>query len=276
MTKLSLTWRLIHTPPSQGAWNMAVDEAILEFSGKGIVPPTLRLYAWFPACLSLGYAQPLQDVDLEKLHHSGWEIVRRPTGGRAILHIDELTYSICGPISEQYLSGGVLESYQKLSRALLMALELMGINADSKENLIRLSQDDKNNPVCFEVPSNYEITVKGKKLIGSAQARKKDGVLQHGSLPLRGDLTRIVHVLNFPDKLSRAEAGQRLLKHATTVENVLGYAGDWWVAASAFRKAFSRTLVVNLEPMGLTAEEGERAMELFSEKYNNLDWTEKN
>jgi lipoate-protein ligase A len=254
---------------------MAVDEAILEFAGKGIVPPTLRLFSWFPACLSLGYAQPIQDVDLENLFSNGWEIVRRPTGGRAILHTDEITYSICGPNTEPHLSGGVLESYQKLSRALLMALELMGINADSKENMVQLSQDDKNNPVCFEVPSNYEITVRGKKLIGSAQARKKDSVLQHGSLPLRGDLTRIVQVLNFPDNTSRTEAGHRLLDHATTVENVLGYAGDWWVAAHAFRKAFSTVLEVNLEPMGLIAEEGKRAMELYSEKYNNPDWTEK-
>jgi lipoate-protein ligase A len=276
MTNLRPTWRLLYTPPSHGAWNMAVDEAILEFTGRGIVPPTLRLFAWFPACLSLGYAQSFQDVDLEKLSNNGWDLVRRPTGGRAILHTDELTYSVCGPNSESHLSGGVLESYQNLARALLMALEQIGINADSKENLVRLSQDEKNNPVCFEVPSNYEITVNGKKLIGSAQARKKDGVLQHGSLPLRGDLTRIIQVLNFPDYLSRAEAGRRLLDHATTVENVLGYPGDWWVAAQAFHKAFSTVLEINLELLGLTVEEGERAMEFYTEKYNNPGWTEKN
>lgn len=269
------TWRLIHTPPAQGAWNMAVDEAILEFAGKEVVPPTLRLFSWFPACLSLGYAQPIQDVDLDNLQSKGWDLVRRPTGGRAILHIDELTYSVCGPNTEPHLTGGVLESYQNLSRALLMALELIGIKADSKENLVHLSQAEKNNPICFEVPSNYEITINGKKLIGSAQARKKNGVLQHGSLPLRGDLTRIVQVLNSPNKLSRDKASQRLLAHATTVEEVLGYSGDWWIAAHAFRKAFSTALNVNLEPMSLIADEGKRAMELYSEKYNNPEWTEK-
>jgi lipoate-protein ligase A len=152
---------------------MAIDEAILEFAGKGVVPPTLRLYSWSPACLSLGYAQPVRDVQIEDLVSRGWEIVRRPTGGRAILHTDELTYSVCGQLSEHHLSGGVLESYHNLSLALLKALDLIGINADPTRVTTPLSPQDKNNPVCFEVPSNYEITVNGKKLIGSAQARKK-------------------------------------------------------------------------------------------------------
>ena len=276
MTQSRKMWRLIQTPPSQGAWNMAIDEAILEFSGKGVAPPTLRLYSWFPACLSLGYAQPVKDVQMEVLVSRGWEIVRRPTGGRAILHTDELTYSVCGQHSEPHLSGGVLESYHKLSLALLKALELIGINADPTKISAPQSTQDNNNPVCFEVPSNYEITVSGKKLIGSAQARKKVGVLQHGSLPLKGDLTRIIQVLNYPDEIKRQAASQRLLEHATTVEEVLGYPGDWWVAAHAFRKAFSMVLKLDLNSMNLTAAEGKRAMELYTDKYNNPDWLKKN
>jgi lipoate-protein ligase A len=210
------------------------------------------------------------------LQSQGWEIVRRPTGGRAILHTDELTYSVCGQHSEPLLSGGVLESYQNLSLALLKALEFIGINAGSTRNSTSLNTEDINNPVCFEVPSNYEITVGGKKLIGSAQARRKVGVLQHGSLPLRGDLTRILMALNYSDELQRQEASRRLLDHATTIEEVQGYPGDWWVAAHAFRKAFSAVLKIDLKLMSLTAEEGQRAMELYTEKYNNPDWTEKN
>jgi lipoate-protein ligase A len=255
---------------------MAIDEAILESAGSGSVPPTLRLYSWFPACLSLGFAQPVSDVAVGNLLTRGWEIVRRPTGGRAILHTDELTYSVCGQHTEPHLSGGVLDSYQQLSLALLKALELIGINADSTNKLESLSAQEKNNPVCFEVPSNYEITVSGKKLIGSAQARRKVGVLQHGSLPLRGDLTRILQVLVYPDDIRRQEASKRLLDHATTIEDVLGYPGDWWVVSHAFRNAFSTVLELDLKPMGLTAKEGQRAMELYAEKYNNPDWTEKN
>jgi lipoate-protein ligase A len=94
------TWRCLFTPPARGAWNMAVDEAILETAGRGESLPTLRLYAWEPACLSLGYAQSCQDVDRARLQERGWEVVRRATGGRAILHVDELTYSVTAPPNE--------------------------------------------------------------------------------------------------------------------------------------------------------------------------------
>jgi lipoate-protein ligase A len=254
---------------------MAIDEAILEFAGHGVVPPTLRLYGWTPACLSLGYAQPIKDVDIDQLQELGWEIVRRPTGGRAILHTDELTYSVCGPNSEPRLIGGVLKSYQRLSFALLEALDLMGITADTASKSASQQTQAGDNPICFEVPSNYEITVDSKKLIGSAQARRKSGMLQHGSLPLSGDLTRILKVLNFPDDNRREQAAKRLLAHATTVEAVLGYRGDWWLASQAFRIAFHKALNLNLQSGELTPSEGKRAMELYREKYNNPEWTER-
>ncbi len=147
--------------------------------------PTFRLYSWEPACLSIGYAQPCADIDFQRLSDRGWNWVRRPTGGRAILHTDELTYSIIAPLAEPRVAGGVLESYQRFSRALLTALHALNIPAEAHP--IRTTSDAQANAaVCFEVPSNYEIVVNGKKLIGSAQARRKNGVLQHGSLPLSG------------------------------------------------------------------------------------------
>jgi lipoate-protein ligase A len=264
-------WRLLRDQPARGAWNMAIDEAILEFAGLGAVPPTLRLYAWLPACLSLGYAQPIQNVDYEHLHKLGWEIVRRPTGGKAILHIDELTYSICGPNSEPLLIGSVLESYQRISHGLLAALKILGIDADSVKKSNPPQTIDGDNPVCFEVPSNYEITVNSKKLIGSAQARRKSAVLQHGSLPLFGDITRILKVLNFPDD----QAAKRLLSRATTIELILGYRGDWWLAAQAFQTAFQSTLNLNLQLGELTPAEGKRAYQLYQEKYSNPEWIER-
>src|SRR3990172_5523606 len=177
-------WRLFYTPPSNGAWNMAVDESILEHIHRGESRPTLRLYAWNPPCLSLGHAQPFADVDMARLKANGWEVVRRVTGGRAILHTDELTYSVAGSAEEPILAGGVLESYNRLAQALLLAVKNLELSVEMKEATQRNGLD--NNPGCFEVPSSYEITVGGKKLIGSAQARKKEGVLQHGSLPLTG------------------------------------------------------------------------------------------
>ncbi|UCD97510.1 MAG: lipoate--protein ligase family protein [Chloroflexota bacterium] len=268
-------WRLIRTPPAEGAWNMAVDEAILEFAGRGDVPPTLRLYAWYPACLSLGYGQPVDDADLDRLKKRAWGLVRRPTGGRAILHTDELTYCVCGPQDEPILSGSVLESYHRLSQALLAALQLLGIHADAEKRYSLEDTQSKENPVCFEVPSNYEITVSGKKIVGSAQSRKKSSVLQHGTLPLYGDFTRIIQVLKFSNHSQRQNSRQRLLSRATTVESVIGYRGDWWIAAQAFQIGFTSALNLNLQKSGLTAAEGRRAMELYQEKFNNREWTEK-
>jgi lipoate-protein ligase A len=258
-------WRLLTTPPSHGAWNMAVDEAILEAVGSGAALPTLRLYAWEPACLSLGYAQPLTDVDIPRLHARGWEMVRRPTGGRAVLHTDELTYAVIASHDEPRVAGTVLESYHRLAQAIVQAFNLLSMQVEVNENAA--SQGAPANPVCFEVPSTYEITVAGKKLVGSAQARRKEGVLQHGSLPLAGDLARIVQVLAFPDEESRTRAAGRLLDRATTVEAALGQRVSWDEAARAFVAAFESVLALDLQPGTLTPAEIKRADELVRGKY---------
>lgn len=266
-------WRLLLTQPAPGVWNMAVDEAILETARSGEVAPTLRLYAWNPPCLSIGYAQPAADADCSNLQKLGWDIVRRPTGGRAILHTDELTYSVIGPQSHPALTGGVLESYQRISKALLQALHRLNIPAQARPQTLSPIDSDANGPVCFEIPSNYEITVKGKKLIGSAQARRRESILQHGSLPLHGDLTRITQALSFASQKDRSNASERLLARATTVEAVLGYVVSWDTAAQAFADAFRQVLGLDLEPAGLTPSELSRADELVHTKYDHPSWT---
>lgn len=273
MTQNNTTWRLIKSTSESGAWNMAVDEAILDSIAGGDALPTLRLYAWHPPCLSLGYAQPIGDVATGKLGERGWHLVRRLTGGRAILHTDELTYSIIGPPDEPRLAGSLIESYQRLSQALLQALRLLELPAQAlpKENHPSKSAE----PICFEVPSHYEITVAGKKLIGSAQARKKAGVLQHGTLPLHGDLTRITHALRFPSEADREQAAQRLLERATTVEGIMQRGISWGQAAEAFVQAFTDILTIHLEPGELTPTEISRAKTLVNEKYAHPDWTER-
>lgn len=274
------------TPAARGAWNMAVDEAILEHIGRGESQSTLRLYAWEPACLSLGHAQPFTDVDRARLRERGWDVVRRATGGRAILHTDELTYSVTGSADEPVLAGGVLESYNRLAQALLLAVKILGLPVEMKgaERTGHVSREPSSNgtdvagamnPVCFEVPSTYEITVGGKKLIGSAQARKKEGVLQHGSLPLTGDLTRICQTLVFENEAARENAAQRLLARATTVESALGSAVGWDEAAAAFIHAFETQLGLCLERGELSGSESRRAEELVREKYDHSSWIER-
>jgi lipoate-protein ligase A len=254
---------------------MAVDEAILEHIGRGASSPTLRLYAWTPACLSLGHAQPFADVDTLRLHQYGWEVVRRATGGRAILHTDELTYSVIAAGDEPHVAGSILESYNRLAQALLLAVKNLGIPVEMKEVVSHVSNVTYTNPVCFEMPSTYEITVNGKKLIGSAQARKKEGVLQHGSLPLTGDLARICQALVFENEIAREKASQRLLDRATTVESALGRAVSWEEAAQAFIRAFEAQLRISLERGELSDTESSRADELVAEKYDHTSWTER-
>jgi lipoate-protein ligase A len=257
--------------PARGAWNMAVDETILEAVGQKESSPTLRMFAWQPACLSLGYAQSIQDVDLNSLKEQGWDLVRRPTGGRAVLHVDELTYSVSGPIDEPRLSGTVLESYNRIALALVNALDSLGLPVQVQEQLPRSNGTD--NPVCFQVPSTYEITVHGKKLIGSAQVRRKEGMLQHGSLPLFGDLGRITKVLFYEDVYSRSQSRNRLVQHAITVKDAVGRQVSWEEAANAFIDSFSNTLDLDLEPGVLSEKETAKARDLEVVKYLHPDWT---
>lgn len=268
-------WRLLITPPARGAWNMAVDESILEHIGRGASLPTLRLYAWEPACLSLGQAQPFADVDMARLEQRGWEVVRRATGGRAILHTDELTYSVIAPNNEPRVEGSVLESYNRLAQALLLAVKSLEIPVEMKEHAGHASSVTQPNPVCFEAPSTYEITVNGRKLIGSAQARKKEGVLQHGSLPLTGDLTRICQALAFENESARENAAKRLFERATTVESALGREVNWETAAQAFVHAFEAQLGLSFEKGELSESESRRTGELVVEKYDHPSWTER-
>jgi lipoyl(octanoyl) transferase len=267
-------WRIIIHKKLNGAWNMAVDEALLEFTAEKISPPTLRLYDWQPYTLSLGYAQPVSDVDYESLISNRWELVRRPTGGKAILHADELTYSVTAAADHEIMAGSVIESYQRLSLGLLRALAIIGINADSKPKMEKLSPS-QTSAVCFQHPSDYEITFNNQKLIGSAQSRKKGGVLQHGSIPLFGSITRIVDVLKFPDKVQKNAARVKLKTRAITIENALLKRIAWDELADAVRGGFEQALGINFMLSVLTVEESKRAKEILCEKYDNISWTKR-
>ena len=272
MTYERSTWRVLRTPPADGAWNMAVDEAVMEAAGRGEVRPTLRLFAWETPCLSIGYAQPISDIDEARLRAKGWGIVRRPTGGRAILHTDELTYSAAGPLGEPRLKGDIPTSYRRISEAILKALEQLKLRVEAHPK-VEPPKGSQSDSVCFEAPSTYEITVGGKKLVGSAQARRKGALLQHGTLPLYGDLTRITQVLAYPHEEGRASAAEKLLARAATVESALGRKVGWEEAAGHFEIAFSETLNLELKSGELTPGEAARAEGLTAEKYGNEEWT---
>jgi lipoate-protein ligase A len=263
-------WRIILGEPRSGAINMAIDAAILAAVEREEVPPTLRLFRWDPPCLSLGYSQPYSDINEEQLFSKGWDVVRRPTGGRAILHTDELTYSVIGPRTEPRLEGGLMQSYRRLSEALSASIQNLGLTVEvhTGKNPQALDQ-----PVCFENPSEFEITVDGKKIIGNAQARKKEGILQHGTLPLTGDLTRITEVLHYGTPGEKNQAAEQLLQKAATVETLLGKKVSWDEAAQAFKTGFQETLNVKFTESDLTTKEEEQAAMLEKTQFGSINWT---
>lgn len=268
------TWRVMIDNEADGAWNMALDEAIAACAGDGKSPPTLRLYRWSPGCLSLGRAQPFSDINLSGVEENGWQIVRRPSGGRAILHIDELTYSFAAPLENPLFSGGILESYQRIANGLIDFLNRLGISADMN-HLPPASSKDEQNPICFEVPSQYEITWHGKKIIGSAQARKGNQVLQHGSIPVFGDITRIVDGLNYPNKAAKHEAQSAMVNRAVTLKEAAGRDFSWQELMDAFLEAQAFVNGLSLSWGAYTPEELSLAQELKSNKYAASIWNER-
>jgi lipoate-protein ligase A len=248
---------------------MAVDQAILEAVGRGESLPTLRLYAWEPPCLSLGYGQRASDVDFERVAACGWDVVRRPTGGRAILHTDELTYSLCLPEDDELAAGSVVESYQRISMAMLAGLRQLGAKPQANAQAARAA----GGPVCFDTPSHYEITVDGRKLVGSAQARRGGGVLQHGSLPVCGDLGRICEGLVYPDEAARELGKATVCARAITLQEALGWPVTVEEAAEAIIDGFAETFSVGFQYASLSVNEQARAAQLAGEVYGSEGWT---
>lgn len=260
------TWRLLDTGWQDGPTNMAIDEALMESVRAGTSPPTLRFYGWQPACLSLGHAQKAAVVDWQACATAGWDVVRRPTGGRAILHVDELTYSVTAPEGEPRLRGGVLDSYLRLSDALARGLVLLGLSPERAPGPAHARAGQ--GPVCFDDPSHYEIIIGGRKLIGSAQARKRGTVLQHGTLPLYGDVTRILQAL-----AGLTGGAAALHRVATTLEESAGRRVSYPQAVAALRQGFAEALNLTFVEDTLTTAETARAREIRTEKYAAAHWT---
>ena len=198
MKSNSQVWRLIRDGNYDGFTNMAIDEAISTACGNGNSPPTLRLYGWKSPTISIGYSQKAElDINLMYCRSVGIDIVKRPTGGRAVLHENELTFSVSASAENPLFPGNILKSHKKMSEALLLGMNRMNIHAElqykSKKQINR-------NPVCFSTPSIYELTVDGKKIVGCAQRRFKNSFLEHGSIPLKLDRKKLSNIFSHSNK----------------------------------------------------------------------------
>ncbi len=262
-------WRLLDTGVRTGPENMAIDEAIALAHGRGEVPPTLRFYTWQPATVSIGYFQSMaEEVDLAAVRAGGYGYVRRTTGGRAIFHHVELTYSVS--VREDLLPGTVRETYRVLAGGLLQGLHRLGAPAEmaAGEKDPRSLGGDVN-PACFDVPSAHELVVGGRKAIGSAQTRRAGTILQHGSILLDLDYELLFTLLRVPD---RAAAVRHLKKRAVGLCEVLGREVPVAEAQAAFAAGFQAALGLTLTPGSLTLAEAADADRLLREKYGQDEW----
>ncbi len=259
-------WRLIHSGPASGARNMALDEALLlEVAAQ----PVLRFYSWRPVCLSLGYGQRCRLVDMERLRARGYSLVRRPGGGGAILHADELTWSLVLPAGHPLAAGSLSAGYRRIGEVLYAALQSLGIAVDMTQALPARPAG----PACFETSAQHELVVGGRKLLGSARVQRRYGLLQHGSLPLAGDVAAIFDLLRYPQDSERELATMRLRDRAITLLEVSGdrEVGGKQVAV-AIKDAFRSICDVDFLESQFTEQELARAEELERSRYGNPAW----
>jgi lipoyl(octanoyl) transferase len=265
-------WRLLNDPPASGAWNMAVDEALLEGVASGRSPATLRFYSWTPACLSLGYFQPFGIVDVDGCRARGVDVVRRPTGGRAILHDRELTYSLTLPASVLGHEAGIVPSYHRLSLALQAGLRELGVPATLAPAAATPAGGDQG-PVCFDRPSSHEILLGGRKLVGSAQVRRGGALLQHGSIVIQPQIDKLLACLRLEAPARGPAARDRLADAVAGLAEIGDF--DPTRVAGAVAAAFGRQFGVGLSPGRLGDGELAAATDLARSKYQSSDWTER-
>jgi len=262
--RLTRHWRLLVTEPTDGATNMAIDEALWRSRQAGTSPPTLRFFAWAPPTVSLGYGQPLdQHVDLAACRALGVGLVRRPTGGSAIYHDGperELTYSVVATAADLGIGADLLETYRWIGAALLRGLRGLGAPAE----LVPERPPDGPVPAfCFARTGVYEIEVAGRKIVGSAQRRQGDSFLQHGAVLLDVDALRLARL--FPTTRDP-------LATLTTLRAVLGRRPSFDEVAGALTDAFEREHGLDLRPGGLSPEETARVDALVTDRYASPGW----
>ncbi|MDS9471091.1 biotin/lipoate A/B protein ligase family protein [Sporosarcina pasteurii] len=271
------TWHYINSGKCSGPFNMALDEALLEWHSKGEMGPVLRFYEWEPATLSIGYFQSVsKEVDMEQVRHHQLGFVRRPTGGRGVLHEHELTYSVI--VNEDYpnMPDTVTEAYRVISGGLLEGFRNLGLDASFSVPKSKEERQNLKNPgsaVCFDAPSWYELVVEGKKVAGSAQTRQKGVILQHGAILLSLDEEKLISLFKFKSEAVRERMRIGLREKAVAIDQLAGRAVSPKEAEAAFSKGFEKSLNIKLEPYELSDAQLQYVKEIEQKKYGNDDWT---
>jgi lipoate-protein ligase A len=244
-------WRLLRIREDKGAMQMAIDEAMLLARAKGIVPNTLRFFTWKPPALTIGYFQSLkQEIDILNAERLGIDIVRRYTGGGAVFHDAELTYSLVVPETE--ISFDIIESYNILCKGIINGLAYFGIEAEFR-------------------PIN-DIITRGKKISGNAQTRKKGIILQHGTILLDVDVRTMFSLLKVSSEKIKDKMIKKVEERVTSLKDESGRIITAEKVEEAMIKGFEQALNIKLIEGKLSDKELEIARKLYEEKYSTKEW----
>jgi len=249
-------WRLLHTENNTAYTNMAIDWAVLKSCSVGKVPPTVRFYTWKPSAISIGYFQSLDDeIDIEICKKYGVDYVRRITGGGAVYHEHELTYSIVIPENHRHIPKNIMKSYSRICGAIIKGLKHLGIDSNY-------------------VPIN-DIIVNGKKISGNAQTRKSRVVLQHGTVLTDVDVDKMFSLLKVPNEKIRFKLISDVKQRVTSIKHILGEEIPFSKIAEAMKSGFEQEFNIEFEKGRLTEKELEDTKKFEKEYFSSKEWNHK-
>ena len=282
--------RLIPYGVFDAVTNMAIDEALLELHLQGKTPATLRFYGWEPPAVSFGYSQKVSPRTVEKVRAAGYDAVRRPTGGRAVLHEGELTYCFVGAGPKQdgidfrpdaeiagaapsywleqgspyegFLPVSINQAYKEICDALIYGLRELGVAA----SLGRSNSAYKDYEDCFQATTQADLQFEGKKIVGSAQLRRRHGVLQHGSIMINQSQTKLSEIFGVAEREKAEEPQTETIDRHCNLIDVLAGGYDRTSLEEAIGRGFTRKFDCHFAVYELTDEEMEFVEELKKDK----------
>lgn len=270
------TWYFLDSGKQDAAYNMALDEALLEWHSEGLIPPIIRFYQWQPAALSIGYFQRVErDINLQAVKDMGLDFVRRPTGGRAVLHEDELTYSVI--VSEDYpdMPKAVTEAYRVISEGILQGFRNLGMQAQFSIPKTESDRESLNQPksaVCFDAPSYYELVVEGKKVAGSAQTRQRGVILQHGAILVDLNEEKYINCFSYSSEDHKEKVKKGLGQKAISINKIVSNPVTVDHCIPAFRDGFESALNIHLTSFSLDEQQQAYVKNLAASRYRSPEW----
>ncbi len=263
-------WRFLNTGAKNGFLNMAIDEVLATKTVPKDNWSIFRVYQWQPYAISLGYNQDPNDLDLEKCQQDHIDVVRRPTGGRAVLHAEEITYSIIVPKNSDFYSREILTTYNRINKGILEGLLLLGVKAELVEHVVAEKKSRAKESIpCFSRSAKFEIAYEGKKLVGSAQRRYEQSILQHGSILVGTFHLRLADYIKALKGVRAERFRQALAEKTISISQILSTPVNYDRLVWALKTGFQRCFGIHFFEGQLTPQEYAEAQRL-AKKYQNL------